>query len=305
MSINYEYYRVFYYVAKYQSISKAGKVLHLTQPTISHHIQALEDSLGVPLFIRSRNGVSMTAEAKIIFDNVKHAVAHFAKAEDDLKSYLSMDYGTVYTVTTETGFFTAILPIMAEFNKKHPGISINISSDYSRPAIDRLQDNLADFIIITDPIAKQIPSNMTLERLIPIKDILVCGEKYIHLTKEKQTLESLKSYPFINNTIRQSSGYSSELSSYFINNLTDRGEISTELYSYKRYLIMENVGIGTVPDRMAKNDIEKGLLFEIPLQSPLPIRYVNLLYRNDIEMNYIASQMVTMIKDYAEKETVE
>ena len=42
MNVNFEYYKVFYYVAKNNSISQAASQLHLTQPTISHYIKSLE-----------------------------------------------------------------------------------------------------------------------------------------------------------------------------------------------------------------------------------------------------------------------
>ena len=45
MAVNFEYYKVFYYVVKYQTISRAAQALHLTQPTVSHYIQALENEL--------------------------------------------------------------------------------------------------------------------------------------------------------------------------------------------------------------------------------------------------------------------
>ena len=45
MAVNFEYYKVFYYVVKYQTISRAAQALHLTQPTVSHYIQALNTVL--------------------------------------------------------------------------------------------------------------------------------------------------------------------------------------------------------------------------------------------------------------------
>ena len=70
MAVNFEYYKVFYYVVKYQTISRAAQALHLTQPTVSHYIQALENELNVTLFLRSKHGVTMTPEASVMFQNI-------------------------------------------------------------------------------------------------------------------------------------------------------------------------------------------------------------------------------------------
>ena len=46
MSINFEYYKIFYYVAKYQNISKAAKALQNNQPNITRVMKLLEGELG-------------------------------------------------------------------------------------------------------------------------------------------------------------------------------------------------------------------------------------------------------------------
>lgn len=56
MSVNFDFYRTFYYVGKYKNITAAAKALFVTQPTVTHAIQALERELNCSLFIRSQKG---------------------------------------------------------------------------------------------------------------------------------------------------------------------------------------------------------------------------------------------------------
>ena len=63
MYISFEYYRIFYYVAKYGSISQAAEALMNNQPNISRTIKNLESELNCTLFVRSRKGVELTPEA--------------------------------------------------------------------------------------------------------------------------------------------------------------------------------------------------------------------------------------------------
>ena len=54
MSVNFEYYKIFYYVAKYKSITQAASLLYSSQPSISRMIKILEQELGCTLFIPGR-----------------------------------------------------------------------------------------------------------------------------------------------------------------------------------------------------------------------------------------------------------
>ena len=51
MAANFEYYKIFYYVAKYQNFTLAAKALLSSQPSVSRCMQALETELGCRLFV--------------------------------------------------------------------------------------------------------------------------------------------------------------------------------------------------------------------------------------------------------------
>ncbi len=79
---------VFARVFENQSFSKAAQQLGLSQPTVSTHIQHLEDILGKKLFDRVGRKVIPTAEAKILY---RHAVEILKKREEALAELLSLD----------------------------------------------------------------------------------------------------------------------------------------------------------------------------------------------------------------------
>ncbi len=65
MNINYEYYKIFYYVAKTASISAAAKELCVSQPAVSQAVKSLEQAIGINLFIRTKKGVSLTGAGNL------------------------------------------------------------------------------------------------------------------------------------------------------------------------------------------------------------------------------------------------
>ena len=59
MEVTYDYYRIFYYAAKYKSFSQAATILMSNQPNVTRAIHNLESQLGCRLFIRSNRGQSL------------------------------------------------------------------------------------------------------------------------------------------------------------------------------------------------------------------------------------------------------
>ena len=76
MNISYDYYRVFYYVAKYRSFTAAARVLINNQPNVTRMMKRLEEELGCTLFIRQRRGVLLTPEGEKLYAHISVAFEH-------------------------------------------------------------------------------------------------------------------------------------------------------------------------------------------------------------------------------------
>ena len=68
--MNYEYYKVFYLVAKRKNITKAAAELFSSQPAVSRVITNIETELNCKLFIRSKSGVVLTKEGEELFEKI-------------------------------------------------------------------------------------------------------------------------------------------------------------------------------------------------------------------------------------------
>ena len=74
MNINLEYYRIFYYVAKYQNFTRAARALGNGQPNITRAINLLEQEIRCTLFIRTNRGVRLTPEGERLYVRVAAAM---------------------------------------------------------------------------------------------------------------------------------------------------------------------------------------------------------------------------------------
>ena len=64
--IDIEKLDTFLQAAETLSFSEAAKRVHLSQPTISHHIKMLEEDMGVLLFTRTNSGLQLTEEGRLL-----------------------------------------------------------------------------------------------------------------------------------------------------------------------------------------------------------------------------------------------
>ena len=84
MDINYELYKVFYYVASSLSFSDASKKLFISQSAVSQSIKTLERKLGQPLFIRSTKKVQLTPAGALLLKHVEPAMNLISRGESQL-----------------------------------------------------------------------------------------------------------------------------------------------------------------------------------------------------------------------------
>ena len=64
LNVNQDYYRLFYYVCRYRSLTKAANILQMSQPNMTRGLNRLEAQLGCKLLVRSTRGVTLTPEAR-------------------------------------------------------------------------------------------------------------------------------------------------------------------------------------------------------------------------------------------------
>ena len=104
MDINYELYKVFYYVAKTLSFSDASKRLFISQSAVSQSIKALEKKLNQHLFIRSTKRVKLTPEGEVLFKHIEPAVNLIMRGENQILDANALNGGQLRIGASDTIF---------------------------------------------------------------------------------------------------------------------------------------------------------------------------------------------------------
>ena len=120
MNITYDYYRVFYYVARCGSFTRAAQALLSNQPNVSKAIQNLENQLGCALFARSHRGVQLTEAGERLYAHARIAFDQLSQAEQELR--LDASGGVINIGASETALHGALLPVLKRFQAGHPQV---------------------------------------------------------------------------------------------------------------------------------------------------------------------------------------
>ena len=122
-------------VCRFQSISKASAILHVTQPTISVAIQSLEKELNISLFYRNGKHLLLTKEGSIIWEKVAAILANIEQIEKEIQDIAHNKNHIKLAIPLQIG--VQLLPkLYGEFKRNYPEIDLEI---YETGGIDALQ----------------------------------------------------------------------------------------------------------------------------------------------------------------------
>ena len=126
----------FVYVVENCSFSRAAELLHLTQPTISSHISALERKLGIKLVVRTTKETYPSDAGKLLYRYAKEILQVRENAAAALKSFSQEMRGTI-TLAASTVPSQYYLPhLLQNFHEKYPDIAFNIQMEDSPKVIE-------------------------------------------------------------------------------------------------------------------------------------------------------------------------
>lgn len=127
--------RYFLTVAREQNITKAAELLHITQPTLSRQLAALEKELQVPLFNRESKKITLTDEGILLKHRALEILALEEKTLEELKGQEELIEGSVTIGCGGCGEFASVeslADICEVFQKKYPKLESDTALAWRR-----------------------------------------------------------------------------------------------------------------------------------------------------------------------------
>jgi len=184
--------RVFTSVFKNRSFSKASEALHLTQPTISNHIKALEDEFACKLFDRMGRTIIPTKEAEVLYGKATEIIEKADALKEALGQLKKETTGElVIGASTIPGVY--LMPrIMTEFQKKFPAISFQILIADSGGIIDSISKHELPLGIVGAKLG-----NDQIDYTPFVEDELIVVSAPLKTEKSSMTLKELVALPMV------------------------------------------------------------------------------------------------------------
>lgn len=138
-------FELFADVAETKNFTKSGDRMGYTQSGVSHILKSLETEIGFPLFIRTKQGVSLTKNAEMLLPLVHSLLAINENLEQTISDINGLDAGQL-TIASFASISIHWLPeIVHRFQETYPGITITLLEGGTDEIVGWVEDSIADF----------------------------------------------------------------------------------------------------------------------------------------------------------------
>ena len=135
--------RYFCEIARQENISKASRLLHVSQPSLSRTLSSLEAELGTKLFDREGRNIRLNHNGEIYFRHIRDALNLIDNAKSELLDFNTTPYGHINLILLAG---SNIMPdMLINFHKLYPNISLNLKQQITH---NLQQANDFDFVYL-------------------------------------------------------------------------------------------------------------------------------------------------------------
>ena len=266
--MNIDQIRAFHKVASTGSFTRAARELFVTQPAVSQEIKALEASLGIKLFDRSGKNVRMTAEGEVLFSYAHRLFALHEEMESLFGRSKNLQHGQIKLGSTAL-MGTYFLPkIIGRFNRRYPGIEIDLQMGNSDQVMHLVLEGLVDL-----GFSGMTTNHARLESILIHQEKMIMVASPRHpLSARKISLDDISETPFI---WREKGTQTRKLiEKWFLRQLRGhypRKSIELQNMEAAKRMVEEGYGITVVPEAAVRREISAGWL------KPLQVEGLNVL----------------------------
>ncbi|MFO0746709.1 MAG: LysR family transcriptional regulator [Myxococcota bacterium] len=254
-------------VARERSITRASEVLHLSQPAVSAHIKALEDTLGLTLFERTPRGMSLTRDGERLVLKAEEALAAHQAFMDEatrMKGHLTGKLRLGAGSNSNHAIIGRLLTTLAE---RHPAVEVHLRHGTSLDILASIRNGSLDAGLYNEA-GEPEPDLATLE--VSRFSIFVVATPGLVAVAEPLEWGALAELPWIYPTASACCGRTAE-GLFRANRVRPKRIISVDREDLTRTLVAGGRGVGLLHAETAKEAAARGEV-ELVLESQPAVR---------------------------------
>lgn len=294
--ISYDVYNVFYHVCNFKSITKAADYLHVSQPAVTRHIKNLETHLGITLFYRTRNGLTLTSDGEKLYEQVSKGINIFNEIEENFNNFKDSDIGHIKILAGAATTKLIVLPALIKFNETHPKVTFEINHYPVKEALVKLRNGEADLLILNSQ-DYDIQNDLVIKNFLVLHDIFVVNSNIKDRFPEKIYLKDFNNYPIITKKEDGSSRIflSEELKRRYDITFNPRWQVSD--YSLIEEYVKRNMGIGILSKELVKESIDSNIFEEIDTDVTIPPKHIGYAMRKSSVLSPILIKFLSVLRE--------
>ncbi|MFF1699620.1 LysR family transcriptional regulator [Streptomyces sp. NPDC058257] len=152
-------------VAETRHFTRAAEQVHVSQPSLSQQVRALEKELGAELFSRARGNITLTDAGEALLPLARRILADADTARIEVQELAQLRRGRIRLGATPS-VCTGLLPeVLRAFHDRHPGIQLLLEEGGSHDLVRELARGALDLAVVVLPLPSPSPALTTVELL--------------------------------------------------------------------------------------------------------------------------------------------
>ncbi|KIF83320.1 LysR substrate-binding domain-containing protein [Noviherbaspirillum autotrophicum] len=198
MSIELRQLRYFVAVAEENHFGRAAARLHMTQPPLSQTIQALEATLGTPLFSRTKRSVTLTPAGAALLPEARRILQQAGALPDLARRAASGESGMLSLSFVSTADYSVLPPLLREFREHYPKVQIELREATTDVQIDDLMQGRIDAGLLIPPLHDKARAELDYMTVLSEALVLAAPQGTRALRgKSSATLKAVADMPLI------------------------------------------------------------------------------------------------------------
>lgn len=294
MNVNLEYYKIFYYVGKYGSITMAAEALSISQPAVSQAVKNLEKSLGSALFVRTSKGVRLTAEGKLLYSYVQRGYEYILLGERKFQEMQDLSMGEIRIGASDMTLKFYLLSYLEQFHETYPGIRVTVTNAPTPETLRYLQEGKIDFGVVSSPFS--VGQHLKVQPVKEIEDIFVAGKNFEYLKGRLLEYRVLEELPIV--CLEGNTSTRSYVEQYLKGkNVVLHPEFELATSDMLIQFAEKSLGVASVVSDFAEEKIAEGTLFRLQFKEQIPSRQFCLVTDKRVPVSAAAEQMISLLKN--------
>lgn len=291
-NISLELYRIFWAAAKTGSMTGAAKMLYVSQPDVSLSLKSLEKQIGAALCLRSQKGIMLTAEGKVLFEELDRAFSHIEIGERKLQSLLNLDSGNVSISASDTVCSYFLMPLITSFCREHPAVHIEITNRTSFETAELVRRRKAELGFVNLGLKE---TDFQYSKCMDLTHVLIAGGKYAFLAQKTLRLEELARYPVI--MLERKSSGRRQMDEFFqasgirLTPFLELGSIDLMIR-----FVRNNHGLAFVPLELCGGFFDSISLFEVKTSPAIPKNELAMIELKNIPVSHAAAHFKNFVQ---------